>query len=175
MGFSVSRQRRPLLKATLVKHHHLTSQRSMRLTCKNCRVRIAALVLIGRRTPYSSADVPTSIRNAGKLLDITSGTRFLVLYYLSLAAVSTRSTALSCAELAILGDAGDHELPIQPASTIARDRVEPVGASLLEEGAGRLAEPLEPSKGALAILLYYSPGAHPRSPSVAPTSAASGL
>lgn len=64
----------------------------------------------------------------------TSGIRFVDLNRLSLAAVSTGSIALGCAELAILGDAGDHELPVQPALTIARHRIEPISAGLLEKG-----------------------------------------
>jgi len=52
---------------------------------------------------------------------------------------------LGCAELDILGNAEDHELPIQVASTIACDRVETIDVGLLEEGTDRITGPIKPS------------------------------
>ena len=49
------------------------------------------------------------------------------------------------AELAIVSNARDHQLPICPAAAVAGDRIEPVNDRLLEEGTGRLPGLLKPS------------------------------
>lgn len=111
MEFADGHQSRPLLKVTLMKHQHLTSQMSMRFTCENRRSDPdgPAYSIQVDRCPYIHPG------RKAKLPGVISDIRSCDISWLSLAAVSTQSIVLGCAEVAILGDAGDHELPIQPA------------------------------------------------------------
>src|SRR5574337_579777 len=148
IGVCGRHQSRPLLKVTLMKHQHLTFQMSMRFTCENRRSD-------PDEPAYSiQVDRCPSIHpgRKAKLPGVISDIRSCDLNGLSIAAVSAGSRALGCAEISILGNAGNHELPIRPTSTITRDRIEPVDAGLREEGTDRLSEPMKPSPWAPAIL-----------------------